>query len=207
MIQIIFGARAKDYDWDASRNLFKTYRCRDAVLLDVGCGNGIKTQYHRDLVDSVVALDVSFRQLKRAKKLGFEVVAASATSLPFQKESFDIVTSFHVVEHVNDDLAMMNEISRVLKPNGKAILVTPNRMRITSILYRFLIRSRVVYPFNPNHVHEYTLEDLHTLFANSRFCKWKIKGIGFIRLPYLAITTVPRSMERLSDQILVELTK
>lgn len=46
-------------------------------------------------------------------------------SMPFAENSFDVVLCNHVLEHVNDDLVALREISRVLKPGGFAILQVP----------------------------------------------------------------------------------
>ncbi len=46
-------------------------------------------------------------------------------AMPFQNESFDAILCYHVLEHVHDDQKCMQEILRVLKPNGWAILQVP----------------------------------------------------------------------------------
>lgn len=47
------------------------------------------------------------------------------TSLPFASESYDLVFASHVLEHIPDDRAALAEISRILKPGGKAVLPVP----------------------------------------------------------------------------------
>jgi SAM-dependent methyltransferase len=53
----------------------------------------------------------------------------SATALPFPDNTFDTVVSWEVIEHIpkNQELKMFSEINRVLKPEGKLYLSTPNR--------------------------------------------------------------------------------
>jgi SAM-dependent methyltransferase len=57
--------------------------------------------------------------------------AMDVTRLAIRSESFDTILCSHVLEHVCDDLAALNEIRRVLKPNGMAILQVPMRGHVT----------------------------------------------------------------------------
>lgn len=53
------------------------------------------------------------------------LLTADLTKLPFDSDSFDILICSHVLEHIPDDAAAFSEIRRVLKPGGKAMLLTP----------------------------------------------------------------------------------
>lgn len=74
-------------------------------------------------------------------------VAASANSLPFAQESFDLVTANMVLEHLPDPRSALAEIRRVLAPGGRFLFVTPNRWNpLTWMASTFLSagwRSRV----------------------------------------------------------------
>lgn len=54
-----------------------------------------------------------------------ELTTADLTKLPFGDEDFDLVICSHVLEHIPDDAAAFQEIERVLKPGGQALLLTP----------------------------------------------------------------------------------
>ncbi|MBS1838786.1 MAG: methyltransferase domain-containing protein [Actinobacteria bacterium] len=71
-----------------------------------------------------------------ARQLGYEyasvdlmssmsLVRGDLCSLPFPTGSFDLVVCFHVLEHVDDDVAAVREISRVLTDDGAAVVVVP----------------------------------------------------------------------------------
>lgn len=93
-------------------------------ILDVGCGNGIISHYfsrHND----VTGVDVE--DLRRDSSTGFEYIRVDSARLPFAKESFDIVLSHHVIEHIPDQEFHLREMHRVLKHGGLAYLGTPNR--------------------------------------------------------------------------------
>lgn len=159
----------KHYDWEYSYEIFvKNIKNTNLLMLDVGCGNGEKASIFKSSVSGLVGIDLSMEFLKKACNRGLEVVLGDAGMLPFQNEAFDVITCFHVLEHVDNGLRVVKEIFRVLKNGSFFLLVTPNSRRITSIftsLVRFLTRSRSKYPFNPDHVFEYTDTDLHCILS------------------------------------------
>jgi SAM-dependent methyltransferase len=78
-----------------------------------------------------------------------DFVVCNAESLPFKEECFDLVLSSEVIEHLNDPIAGVREIARVVKDTGKAILTIPNlfsyywaRRRIGYDLLRLLKRRQ-----------------------------------------------------------------
>jgi ubiquinone/menaquinone biosynthesis C-methylase UbiE len=124
----------------------------DSVVLDAGSGTGIVTM---SLLDSgfkpkkVVALDLSFNSLrvsreqfeKKKKYADVEVVHGNIITLPFAENTFDMVMTCGVLEYVNLDDGL-KELSRVLKPNGKLVLLPVKAGIVGSmleILYNFKI--------------------------------------------------------------------
>jgi ubiquinone/menaquinone biosynthesis C-methylase UbiE len=94
-------------------------------LLDVGCGTGavaVDFGAHGWLCAS----DRSPDALAFVRSRGVRnVVASDAAVLPFADASFDIVTAFDVIEHVEDDYAMALELARVLRPGGALAVHVP----------------------------------------------------------------------------------
>jgi SAM-dependent methyltransferase len=93
-------------------------------ILDIGCGNGIISHYFSGY-NNVTGVDVE--DLRRDSSTGFEYITVDSARLPFDEESFDIVLSHHVIEHIPDQAVHLREMHRVLKPDGLAYLGTPNR--------------------------------------------------------------------------------
>ncbi len=88
-------------------------------LLDVGCGN---KPYQTLLnVSSYTGIDV---ESSVHHKNGFDVVF-DGTQIPFEENSFDSVLCTEVLEHSSDPLALMHEMSRVLKAGGFAFVTAP----------------------------------------------------------------------------------
>jgi SAM-dependent methyltransferase len=98
---------------------------RGLKILDVGCGTGaVAVDFSKH--GTVTATDRSPAALALARSRGVDnAVAADATELPFADGTFDLVTAFDIIEHVEDDRAMVAEIARVLRPGGTAAIHVP----------------------------------------------------------------------------------
>jgi SAM-dependent methyltransferase len=94
-------------------------------ILDVGCGTGANLDMLARFGDTA-GVDISEDALSFCRERGLtQVRRGAAESLPFEGDSFDLVTALDVVEHLDDDLAGLREMRRVLKPNGRALLFVP----------------------------------------------------------------------------------
>jgi len=104
--------------------------CRDIGklrprILDVGCGTGANLQMLSQF-GAAEGVDVSSEALDFCRARGLaEVKQGAAESLPFADASFDLVTGLDVVEHLDDDIAGLSEMRRVLRPDGRAVLFVP----------------------------------------------------------------------------------
>ncbi len=99
-------------------------------ILDVGCGDGYLMSLVSPLCESVVGMDSgpTAPSLAAAKLQRFpnsRVVAGSGYELPFVGGSFDVVLLADVIEHLEDPERCLQEISRVLTPNGTLLMTTP----------------------------------------------------------------------------------
>ena len=108
----------------------------EVVLADIGCADGQKIKPYREFCSRIVGLDKSMEDLKKAQKTGIDVINGDAQILPFPDDSFEVVTSIHVIEHLEEDLKHLREMYRILKPAGALVMLTPNSERLTSKLFR-----------------------------------------------------------------------
>lgn len=134
-------------------------------LLEVGCGEGRGIDWLLPKVKSYSAIDKIEPVIAQLKEKYPQTKLISSNIPPllaYADNSFDCVVSFQVIEHIEDDKLFLKEINRVLKPNGLALITTPNRP---------MSLSR-----NPWHIREYTAVELTNL-AKEFFKQVEMKGI------------------------------
>ena len=133
-------------------------------VLEVGCGEGRGINRLINKSRSFTALDKIEEALKKLIEQFPSGKFIAGNFPPFQVASnaYNVVISFQVIEHIRDDKLFLQEILRVLKPGGLALISTPNR---TMSLTR-----------NPWHEREYTGDELLQL-TKSIFQHAEMRGI------------------------------
>jgi ubiquinone/menaquinone biosynthesis C-methylase UbiE len=102
-------------------------------LLDAGCGRYL--EFSRELASDVQVVGIDLEeQLDTRNGLSPFAVRGNLETLPFSADSFDLVISRSVVEHLEKPFEVFQEFHRVLKPGGKVILSTPNKFDYVSIV-------------------------------------------------------------------------
>ena len=99
-------------------------KIQNPKLLDVGCGTGGNLEM-LEKFGRAEGVDVSDDALEFCKLKGLKVHKGLAEELPFDDESFEIVTALDVVEHLDNDVAGLKEMHRVLKTGGKSLIFVP----------------------------------------------------------------------------------
>jgi SAM-dependent methyltransferase len=94
-------------------------------ILDYGCGTGGNTSAYASL-GKVVGIEPEAAAVRLARERGgAQYCRTNGTQLPFRRGAFDAVVASDVLEHIEDDLAAVSEIARVLGPGGGAIISVP----------------------------------------------------------------------------------
>lgn len=183
----IAGFYPAQYWWKASSGILKSlegvYRkmaLRDHVefisraaqvraphLLDVGCGSGTLLGLMKGRGFEVRGFDSSAEAARIAKsESNVDVeVGTRLQDAGFADESFDLVTLFHVMEHVTDPRSVLAEVRRILRPAGRLVLQVPN---IESWQFR-LFGVRWYGLDVPRHVVNYSNQAMQRLLAESGF--------------------------------------
>ncbi len=122
-------------------------------VLDLGCGSGYGAAIIAETARKVIALDSSLTALLTVdpRRATTTFVVGDGVRLPLRDDSFGLVVSFQVIEHIQDEAQYLNEVRRILVPGGRFIISTPNKA------LRLLPFQP---PFNPYHVREYDLRSL-----------------------------------------------
>lgn len=178
---------------DYIKVLGKNYK--KVKILDVGCGMGNYSVLLLGNGNSVVGTDVEDRRLSPFKEqISFKKANGDYT-YPFEDNSFDLIVSFDVIEHVTDDGLYVKEIHRLLKKGGHTVVATPNKFRLSNVLRIILSGHLIEYPLflgtddklgDCIHLREYTSKHLNDLFMKYDFSKVTVKPFWFgIRHPIL----------------------
>ena len=130
-------------------------------VLDLGCGIG--HSYHRLAPRETVGVDIDGGALAGQER---ETVVADMRALPFPPGAFASVISVQSLEHVPDPARVLEEVARVLEPDGVAVFVTPNRLTL----------GRPDEIIDPYHHVEFDAGQLEALCA-SHFAHVEVRGL------------------------------
>lgn len=131
-------------------------------LLDIGCGTGDFLAHCKNKGWNVIGLEPDSDARKIAKE-NHNVEALPLDELyQLNENTFDVITMWHVLEHVynlNDDI---EQIKRLLKPNGKLVVAVPNCSSYDAEYYK---KDWAAYDL-PIHLYHFTPKDIRNLFQN-----------------------------------------
>jgi 2-polyprenyl-3-methyl-5-hydroxy-6-metoxy-1,4-benzoquinol methylase len=135
---------------------------RDKRVLDFGCNVGYGSAILNRTSQSVTGVDVSPQAIAAAQERygesGIRFRLIDGHSPVLEGESFDVISSFQVIEHIVDVDSYLRQLRGLLATDGLIVLTTPNAaLRIYPGMQ----------PWNRFHVHEYTVAELETLLKQS----------------------------------------
>ena len=127
LFEKIYYAADEDLKDTTLRELIKSGP--DSVFLDLGCGDCKFTQRITEAINPRITIvaDTIKARLNHAEDLGYKTIAVDLNkNIPLGSESIDIIHAGDVIEHLNDTDNFIKEIKRILKPDGYALISTPN---------------------------------------------------------------------------------
>ncbi|MFV8325987.1 class I SAM-dependent methyltransferase [Flavobacterium sp. ZS1P14] len=105
---------------------------KNKIVLDIASGEGYGSNIMSHVASFVYGVDIDNTIIKEAKlkykKENLEFITGSASQIPLEDRSVDVVVSFETIEHHDKHDEMMAEIKRVLKPKGLLIISTPDKL-------------------------------------------------------------------------------
>ena len=158
----------RDSEWDQIEN----YIPKSSKFLDVGCGAGYSLMRAcEDLNCSVEGIDAdpgSHGVGRFVKYLvnNVPIKQGFAEDLPFADNSFDVVYSSHVLEHVNDEVKALDEMKRVLKKDGVLVIGMPtSNMAFLNYFSQFIFTTHIkIYELFRNIFSENLIKNLIKIF-------------------------------------------
>jgi SAM-dependent methyltransferase len=172
----------------------------NGVVLDVGCGEGATLRSLRSESPGLVTVgcDLSHHRATRAAATSPALVG-DCEHLPLADASCTLVVFRHVVEHVDDRVAL-SEITRVLQPGGVLYLETPLRLRFAWYPYRNQDGRWVL---DPTHVREYESVDEVAGLARHAGLEVVASDVGPIQYP---VAHLAQRATRLAPRLLAPFT-
>jgi ubiquinone/menaquinone biosynthesis C-methylase UbiE len=142
-----------------------------ATVLDVACGTG---EFERLLLDKnptqkITGIDISEKMLSVAQEKlvaypNVEFHQASVNLLPFESHSFDVVVCANAFHYFDQPQVALAEIKRVLKPNGKLVILDWNKDYFVCKILDWVLQI-----FDSAHQQCYTQAELHRLLVAAHF--------------------------------------
>ena len=149
--------------------------CTDATVLEAGCGEGYGADLLAGVADRVLGLDydalTAAHVARRYPRV--RMARANLVALPVPDARLDAVVSLQVIEHLWDQGLFLRECRRVLRPGGRIMVSTPNRLTFSP--------GRDT-PLNPFHTRELAPDELAEL----------VRGAGFTNVELLGLQHGPR---------------
>lgn len=166
------------------KDICRNFADRRARILDVGCGTGANLIMLSEFGDAE-GVDISPDALEFCRQRGLDNVRlGSAEEIPYEDSSFDLVTALDVVEHLDDDLAGLREMRRVLKPDGRILLFVP------TFMFLWGVQDDV-----SNHRRRYRLAELRRTVEQAGF---EIERTTYANITFFAPILAVRAFMRLT---------
>ncbi len=161
--------------WHRSRHhIFVMWARGAGRILDAGCGSSLTVQS----LNNVVGMDLNEGKLRFLRRYGMPLVRGSAFALPFLDQSFDCLVSQEVIEHLPYNEVIFQEMRRVLKPDGRLILGTPDYdkwlWRTIEPIYGFLMPGG----YKDEHITHYTRALLTEILTRYGFVIEEVAYVG-----------------------------
>ncbi len=177
--------QTRQHNWQEISDAIQKYVSNDSKILDIGCGNGRLLQNIPENVD-YTGLDISQNLITKAQTNHSDrtFVVGNILELPFEDNIFDVIFAIASLHHIPSDQLRqnaINEIKRVLKPNGILIMTNWNLNQPKYMQYhntnhqidKNMDENDTIIPWkNPQgeilaqrYYHAFTLEEINNLLS------------------------------------------
>ena len=175
---------------------FEVYR-KTNNLIDLGCGDGHFLVAAKKRNWNVFGTEFNDEAVMICEKKGIQMKKGSLNQGDFGDDYFDVITSFEVIEHINEPTQDLDCVKSIVRKGGLVYVTTPNFNSIS----RSILGSRWNVVEYPEHLCYYTPDTLSRLFKNKGFKKLRLITTG-ISLNRLKVSFTGSSVEIDQDESL-----
>lgn len=170
---------------------FEKYRKFNKIL-DIGCGIGYFLEEAKKRNWNVYGTEFTDKAINICKAKGINVQKGELDPLNYKPESFDVITSFEVIEHIYTPVREVKNIYSLLRKGGIFYITTPNFNSIS----RYILKKDWNIIGYPEHLCYYTPKTILYLLKKNGFKKLHLKTTG------ISITRIKKSKKK-SEQPLI----
>ena len=156
-------------------NLINSFATKEKQLLDIGCGTGdfLQIAKENDWNISGIEPNQEAREIANAKTSAS--VRNTSEFANLKSNSFDVITLWHVLEHLPDLEDQMSNFNALLKPNGRLVIAVPNYKSYDAAYYKEFWAAYDV----PRHLWHFNQDSISKLIAKEAFVVEKVKPMWF----------------------------
>lgn len=147
---------------------------KNGKILDVGCGIGYFLDVAKKRGWEVYGTEYTDEAINICKNKGINMKEGKLNPGNYNLEEFDIITSFEVLEHINNPIEEISNFNQLLRKGGLVYLTTPNFNSFS----RYYLKSNYNVITYPEHLSYYTPKTLKYLFKKLKFKVLKIETTG-----------------------------
>ena len=166
-------------------NILRKYFPPKAKILDIGCNTGVLVGILQKNGYEAFGSDMSQEAIEYGSQRGVKkLYVATGEKQPFPDQTFDCVMALDVIEHIDDDGAVIKEMKRLLKPDGKIII------KVTAFMFLWGLQDEAAH-----HKRRYTKNSLSKIITS--------EGFSIIRETYFnTFLFIPILISRLIQKIM-----
>lgn len=142
-------------------------------ILDIGCGFGETLAYHSARGCDAYGVEADENAKRTAERFNLNIQIGLFDASNYPEEYFDYITMDQVIEHLNDPITSLSDISRVLKRGGTLIISTPN----ADGWGRKLFKRKWIQWHAPYHLHMFSKQSMVEAAQKTGFVIQRIQTI------------------------------
>ncbi|PHR49834.1 MAG: hypothetical protein COA32_01485 [Fluviicola sp.] len=143
-------------------------------ILDVGCGIGYFLEVAKERGWEIYGTEFTDKAVDICERKGIKMQKGVLAVDNYKAEEFDVITSFEVIEHINNPIEELNHFYQLLRKGGLVYVTTPN---FNSVL-RYRLKENYNVIAYPEHLSYYTPKTIKKVFETTGFQTKKIQSTG-----------------------------